>query len=122
MVERILAPPTPPFLIRPWSANRTEHVATKNPGTDVLKAPGCIVFINARFSTVATEQVLLEGSGGNGPAMQRSTAHAERVADALVWAHAKTVERDGETFYTKLGHGVSPGMGHDDRWAAATSD
>ena len=41
--------------------------------------------------------------------MKRGAAHAERVVDVLVWASAEAVERDGETFYTKLGHGVSRG-------------
>ena len=43
--------------------------------------------------------------------MKRGAADAERVVDVLVRAGAEAVERDRETFYTKLGHGVSRGCG-----------
>ena len=92
VIDRILAPPTPPALIWPRSANRTEHVSAENPSPNVLKAPSGKVIINARSSAIAAEQVLLKRSCGEGPAMKRSTAHAERVVDVLVWACAETVE------------------------------
>jgi hypothetical protein len=39
--------------------------------------------------------------------MKRGATQAEWVVDVLVWASAEAVERDGETFDTKLGHVVS---------------
>ena len=92
VIDRILAPPTPPALIWPRSANRPEHVPAENPSPDVLKASSGKVIINARSSALATEQVLLKRSCGEGPAMKRGAAHAEWVADVLVWARAETVE------------------------------
>jgi hypothetical protein len=109
VIDRIFAPPAPPALVWPRSANRPEHVPAKNPGPDIPKASSGKVLINARLSAIVTEQVLLKRSGGKSPAMQRSSSHAERVVDILVRAGAETVERYGETFYAKLGHGFSPG-------------
>jgi hypothetical protein len=104
-------PPTPPALIWRRSANRSEHVPAENPGPDVLKTSRGKVFINAGASAIATEQVLLKRSCAEGPGMKRGAADAERVVDVLVRAGAEAVERDRETFYTKLGHGVSRGCG-----------
>ena len=92
VIDRIFAPPTPPAFIWPGSANRPEHVPAENPSPDVLKASSGKVIINARSSAIATEQVLLERSCGQGPAMKRGAAHAEWVVDILVWASAETVE------------------------------
>src|ERR1700722_10658541 len=38
MVRRILSPPAFPVLIRPWPANRTEHIPAKNPRANILKS------------------------------------------------------------------------------------
>jgi hypothetical protein len=64
VIDRILAPPTPPALIWPGSANRPEHVPAENPSPNILKASSGKVIINARFSAIVTEQVLLKRSGG----------------------------------------------------------
>jgi hypothetical protein len=93
VIHRVLAPPTPPALVRPWATNRPEHVSVKNPGSNILKAASGKIIINARFSAIVTEQVLLKCSGGDRPTMQRSTAHTQWMMDVLVRASTKTVER-----------------------------
>jgi hypothetical protein len=93
VIDRILAPPTPPALIWPGPANRPEHVPAENPGPNILKASGGKVIINARFAAIVAEQVLLKRSGRESPAMKRSAAHPEWVVEVLVWASAETVER-----------------------------
>jgi hypothetical protein len=92
VIDRILAPPTPPAVICPGSANRPEHVPAENPSSDIPKASSGKVIIDTCFSTIVAEQVLLERSGGEGPAMKRSAAHAEWVIHILPWASAETVE------------------------------
>jgi hypothetical protein len=92
VVHGVVAPPPPPTLIWPGSANRPEHVPAKNPSPDVLKTSSGKVFINAGCSAITTEQVLLKRSCGHGPAMKRGAAHAEWIVDVLVWAGTETVE------------------------------
>lgn len=107
VIDGIFAPPATPALVWPRSANRPEHVPAENPGPDIPKTSSGKVLINARLSAIVAEQVLLKRSRGESPAMQRSASDAEWVVDILVRAGAETVERYGETFYAKLGHGVS---------------
>src|SRR4030095_970662 len=37
-VMRLVVPPTFPAVVRPWTLNRTKHVAPENPGADSGKA------------------------------------------------------------------------------------
>ena len=92
VIDGIFAPPTPPALIWPRSANRSEHVPAENPSPDVLKASSGKIIIKARSSAMATEQVLLKRSCREGPTMKRGAAHAEWVVDVLVRASAEAVE------------------------------
>src|SRR5215467_13825837 len=57
MVRRVLAPPTFPILIRPGSAEWPEHIATKNPRTDVLKSPRSEVVVQPGGTATAAEQL-----------------------------------------------------------------
>ncbi len=47
VIHRVLAPPTPPVLIRPWSTNGAEHVSTKDPCADVPKPSSSEVIIDS---------------------------------------------------------------------------
>src|SRR6266576_6558641 len=38
VIRRLVAPPTFPAVARPWTSDRTKHVAPKNPGADSGKA------------------------------------------------------------------------------------
>src|SRR5882762_11391651 len=38
VIRRLIAPPALPAVVRPRASDRTEHVATENPGTDSGKA------------------------------------------------------------------------------------
>ena len=92
VINRILAPPTPPALIWPGSANRSEHVPAENPGPDILKASSGKFIINPRFSSIVTEQVLLKRSSEDSPAMKGSATNAEWVVDVLVRSSAETID------------------------------
>jgi hypothetical protein len=48
--------------------------------------------------------MLLKRSRGERPAMQGPSAHAEGIVQALVRPGTEAVQRNGKTFYAKLGH------------------
>jgi hypothetical protein len=91
VVHRVLAPPTPPTLIRPWTTNRPEHIPAKDPRADILETSNSIVIVDTGFPAIVTKHLLLKGSSGHRPSMQRSTANTEWIVDVLVWASAETV-------------------------------
>src|SRR5476649_622764 len=37
VIWRLVAPPALPAVVRPWAPDRTEHVASENPGSDPVK-------------------------------------------------------------------------------------
>lgn len=91
VIHRILPPPTPPALVRPWTTNWPEHISAEDPCANVLETSSGIVIVDARFSTIASKQLLLKGSSGERPTMKRSAANAQWIVEVLVWASAKTV-------------------------------
>src|SRR6266446_5714381 len=34
VIRRLVAPPALPAVVQPWASDRTEHIASENPGTD----------------------------------------------------------------------------------------
>src|ERR1700674_5529941 len=52
VIRRLVAPPTPPAVVRPRASDRTEHVAPKNPSTDSGKALLRNSVIDSRLSIV----------------------------------------------------------------------
>lgn len=104
MIDGVLAPPTSPTLVRPWTTNRPEHVPAEDPCANVLEPSGGVFIVDARLPAIATKQPLLNGSSGNQPAMKRGAADAQWIGDVLVRASAEAVQRNGETLYAKPGH------------------
>jgi hypothetical protein len=93
MVGRRIAPPSLPTVIRPGASDRTEHVAPKNPGADVVEATGHKLVILARGATFVARH-LLKRSGCNYPIVEGFAADAERVLETLVRSGAITVNGD----------------------------
>lgn len=91
VVYGVLAPPTPPALVRPWATNWPKHVSAEDPCSYVLKTAGGILFVDASFPAIVTKQLLLKGSSGERPSMKRSATNAQWIVDVLVWASAETV-------------------------------
>jgi hypothetical protein len=91
VIDRVLAPPTPPALIRPWTTNRPKHISTEDPCADVLEASSGKLIVDARFPAIATEELLLDRPSGDQPTMKQSAANAQWIVDVLVWASAETV-------------------------------
>src|SRR6185437_77629 len=88
-----VAPPAFPGIIRPGTANRSEHVAAENPGPDVLEATNSEIVIDSLLTAGATVP-LCEGLGVEKPFEDFASANSERVFEILVWAGAETVQRD----------------------------
>lgn len=92
VIHRVVAPPTPPTLVRPGTTNWPKHVSAEDPRADVLESSSGKLIVDARFPAIATKQLLLKGSSGDQPTMQRSAANAQWIVDVLVWASAETVQ------------------------------
>src|SRR5206468_11664983 len=54
VIRWLVAPPALPTVVRPRASDRTEHVASENPGTDSGKALLGDAIIDARLSVVMT--------------------------------------------------------------------
>ncbi len=107
LVHGVLPPPAPPAFFGPRSTHRPEHISAHDPRADVLEPSNGKLFVYAGFSAILPKQLLLKGARGERPAMQRSAANAQRMLQILVRASAETVQRNGEAFYAKPGHGAS---------------
>jgi hypothetical protein len=92
MVNRVLAPPSSPALIRPGTTHRPEHVSTHNPGANIAEAARGKVVVDAGLSVFASEQVCLKRASGERPSMQGSSADSKRVLQGLIRACAKAIE------------------------------
>ena len=91
VIHGVLAPPAPPAFVWPWTTNWSEHTPAEDPCADVLETPSSKLIVDARFSAIATKQLLLKGSSGQRPTMKRSAANAQWIVNVLVWASAETV-------------------------------
>src|SRR5690606_8926495 len=107
MIRRTLSPPATPAVIRPGTAHRAEHVATKNPRADILEAANNEPVIDARAAAGFAEH-LLERGRGKRPFMQRFATNAQWVLQALPGPRTKAVCRDRKAMYTHLAHHVLP--------------
>lgn len=50
VIRRIVAPPSFPLVVWPWSPNRTEHISTEDPCAKVVKRARNEVVVDAGFS------------------------------------------------------------------------
>ena len=75
--RRVVAPPAPPTIVTPRTANRAEHVAAHDPGADPRKGACDEVVVDARRAIDLVAMLLSKAAGRNLPFMQRLTAYAE---------------------------------------------
>jgi hypothetical protein len=71
------------------ATNRSEHVSSENPGTNIPEAPRGEVVINPRRDAVGAKQGSLHRACREQPLVQRCAAHAERSVDVLI--HARSI-------------------------------
>ena len=103
MIRWSITPPALPVQIRPGSANRPEHVTTKNPSTHVTETASSKVIINTRRAATFPVHVL-KGFGMEGPFVQSEPSNAKRILEVLIRSRTESVNRYGKTLYAQLGH------------------
>ena len=104
MIHRIITPPTPPTLIKPGTADWSEHIPTHNPGTYIVETPRGKVVIDSGLSALGAEQLRLKRASSDRPAMKGGSAEAQRVLQVLIRTCAEAINRYGEAFYTEFSH------------------
>lgn len=104
MIHRVITPPTPPTLIKPGTADWSEHIPAHNPGTYIVETPRGKVVIDPGLSTLVAEQLRLKRARSDRPSMKGSSANSQRVFQILIRASAKTINRNSEAFHTEFGH------------------
>lgn len=102
VIGRVVAPPAFPALVRPFAADRPEHVATKDPGADILKTARGEAVAAAGGAAVFADHHLTKGARADHPFMQSFAADAERAFESLIGAGAVTVQRQGESVDAQL--------------------
>src|SRR5262249_40219362 len=60
VIRRVVSPPPLPVLVRPRTADGSEHVSPEDPGSNILKATGSEIVVNSGRATVLAEQGTLE--------------------------------------------------------------
>jgi hypothetical protein len=105
VVRGIVAPPTFPEIVSPWSSDRPKHIAAQNPSSDVVKPPRSEFVVNPGRPAV-TSKHLPKRTSGECPFVQSSTANAKWVVEVLVRAGAIAVKGYGEALDAELAHGL----------------
>src|SRR5580698_5020472 len=96
MIHRVITPPTFPTLIKPGTADWSEHIPAHNPSTYIVETPRGEVVIDPGLSALGAEQVGLKRASGERPSMKGSSADAKRVLQALIRACPEAINRNGE--------------------------
>ena len=91
VINRIIAPPTPPALVWPWTPNRPEHIPAEDPCANIQETSNGKVIVDARFAAFVTKHLLLKSSSGERPTMKRRAANTQWIINVLIWASAETV-------------------------------
>src|SRR6185437_2991722 len=118
VVGRIVAPPALPALIRPRTANRPEHVAAKDEGTEAIHGAVCVRLIDAVRAAAATGHFPKEARAEQ-PLVQLVPALAERILQGLLRPCAETIERDRKASNAYPRHGTSTDC--ENGWLCANS-
>src|ERR1700694_5301876 len=103
VIRRLVAPPALPAVVRPRASDRTEHVASKNPGTDSGKALLRNPVIDSRFAVVIAVH-LPPRARVEEPLHQLGAPDAERMLEILVRPSAVAVDGNRETLDAEFRH------------------
>src|SRR5665213_3068843 len=112
VIRRLVAPPALPALIRPGTADRTEHVAPENPGSDPLEALLRHGVVDSAL-TVALSIHRAPHARVEEPLHQFRAPYAERILEILVRPCAVAIEGDREALDAEFGHAVQRFAGLD---------
>ena len=92
-----------PSVVRPRPANRTEHVAPENPGTDSGKALLGNPVVDPRLATVKALH-LSPHARGEEPLHQLGAPDAERILEILVRPSTVAVDGNREALDAEFRH------------------
>jgi hypothetical protein len=104
MIHGVITPPTSPALIKPGTADWSEHIPAHNPGAYIVETPRGKIVIDPGLAAWGAEQLRLKRASSQCPSMKGSSADAKRVLEALIRACREAINRNGEAFNTESGH------------------
>jgi hypothetical protein len=96
---RMVPPPAAPLLVAPRPADRPQHIAPHDRGTDAGVAPCGELVVEALVAALAAVNQA-KRAGGDEPFVQSLAANTQGVVESLVRAGAVAVERDGEVVHS----------------------
>ena len=103
MIRRIVTPPAFPLFVRPFPTNRSEHVATKDEGTETFHgAPGEPI-IKASF-TVLFSQHLAKSPCREEPLKDLLATQTKRVIQTLIGSRSEAIKLDTEPGHFYFSH------------------
>ena len=100
--RRIVAPPSLPNVISPGPSDRSEHISTNNPRSDVVEAACDKVIVNTRGAAIRA-MYLSKGTCAKDPFVQRHAPDAKWMIEILTGAGPVAIKRDRKAD-AKLGH------------------
>src|SRR5262249_59508656 len=103
VIRRLVAPPSSPTLIRPWTTHGSEHVAPENPRADVFERLGSDVVIDARFAAIETVHPTPDLSLKK-PLEEFRPVDTERMIKILIRTGAVAINGHRETQNTDFRH------------------
>lgn len=103
VVRGIFTPPTVPGLVRPGPTDGPKHVASEDPGTNVMETTSSEIVIDSRCAAVVA-MYALKSSRCEGPLVQSRSADSKRVFETLTGASTITVEGNAERLDSQLRH------------------
>jgi hypothetical protein len=76
MIHRVITPPTSPALIKPGTADWSEHIPAHNPGAYIVETPRGKIVIDPGLTSWGAEQLRLKRASSQCPSMKGSSADA----------------------------------------------
>jgi hypothetical protein len=103
MIRGIVAPPAFPLIVRPFSADRSEHVATKDEGAETLHCASGEPVIKTRFTPVFSYHPT-KSPRWEKPLKNLLASQTERMLQTLSGTRSEAVKRDTESGNFYCGH------------------
>ncbi len=91
VVRRILAPPSFPGIIVPWTANRPEHIAPEDPGADIFERLNGKPVVHALIPATLSMQ-FVEYCRAEQPSMQLDAPDPKRIVEVLPRPRPKSIK------------------------------
>jgi len=107
VVGWVLAPPPFPVIVEPWSSDRSKHVPTDDPRSDVSEPARRKVIVQAGRTSIIPMHPP-ERARRKHPLEQGRSSDAKRIGKVLIGTRAKPVDGHADAQHAKFGHGLCP--------------